>query len=116
MLLIQDQLLPQNRYAACYIDAFEKLRDYSHHRAYSETEWITMLEGTGFTVVYKEEVSKKQDLLIWAGRQGCSPRVVECLESMLRMAPKEVLGWLNPSYEKDTIIFDNRHIILMALK
>ncbi|MCE2473675.1 MAG: methyltransferase domain-containing protein, partial [Anaerolineae bacterium] len=42
LLILQDQLLPDDNEAAQFVDAFERLRDPSHNRAFNEAEWTSM--------------------------------------------------------------------------
>lgn len=69
-MAIIDTLLPDDSEIAEFYQAMEKLRDPTHVRAYSETEWTGMLEGAGFTVHETRTFPKTHDFHEWAGRAG----------------------------------------------
>lgn len=96
-LLIEDYGLPEDDRAARYIDAFERLCDPSHHRAYAEYEWHGMFLDAGLTVDHTETLRcSVGGLVTWAARQGCPPETIERLQVMLVQAPDAVRAWLNP--------------------
>jgi hypothetical protein len=96
LLLVQDQLLPSDSAAARYIDAFERLRDPSHHRAHSEQEWVHLFRKAGLTVVHTEQVIKEHLFLPWAERQDCSRETIQQLIGLVRRAPDAVTDWMRP--------------------
>jgi ubiquinone/menaquinone biosynthesis C-methylase UbiE len=96
-LVIQDHALPDDAAAGRYIDAFETLRDPSHHRAFAEYEWRGMYLDAGLKVDQVEIMRKSGGRMItWAERQGCPPDVIERLHVMLAQAPAPVKTWINP--------------------
>jgi ubiquinone/menaquinone biosynthesis C-methylase UbiE len=77
-LLVEDHLVPEDDRAARYIDAFERLRDPSHHRIYADYEWRGMFLDAGLTVESSEMLVKSGEKLVpWARRQGCSPEIIQ---------------------------------------
>jgi ubiquinone/menaquinone biosynthesis C-methylase UbiE len=96
-LLIQDQTVPEHERAARYIDAFERLRDPSHHRIYSEVEWRGTYLDAGLTVDHTELVWKQAQLVPWAEVQDCSPDMIDRLQILLAQAPDAVRDWLKPT-------------------
>ncbi len=117
LLLVQDQMLPSDLYDGGYVDAFEKLRDPSHHRAFSEAEWTGIFQQAGLTVERTEQVIKRHDFVSWAVRQGCTPATLHQLESLLRLAPPEVAAWLDAT-EVGTpqATFVNHHLLIAGRK
>jgi ubiquinone/menaquinone biosynthesis C-methylase UbiE len=112
-LLVQDHVLPEDEQAAQYVDAFEKLRDPSHNRAFGEAEWRALFEGAGLTVERVEQVIKRHEFLPWAERQGCTPEVIARLESMLHQAPLLAAEWLQArDVGSPAATFVNHHIII----
>ncbi|HEX2622554.1 MAG TPA: class I SAM-dependent methyltransferase [Phototrophicaceae bacterium] len=95
-LVIEDHVMPENERAARYLDAFERLRDPSHHRMYSENEWRGTYLDVGLTVDHSEFTYKPSKLVSWAAVQDCSPYVVERLQILLAQAPDAVRDWLQP--------------------
>lgn len=96
-LLIQDQAVPEDERAARYIDSFERLRDPSHHRIYSVSEWRGTYLDAGLIVESSEMAWKTANLIHWAEVQDCTPYVIERLQILLAQAPDTVREWLSPS-------------------
>jgi ubiquinone/menaquinone biosynthesis C-methylase UbiE len=117
LLLVQDHVLPEDETAARYIDGFERLRDPSHHRAFSQSEWVAMFHAAGLAVEQAEKMVKRHDFASWVTRQDCLPDVVARLEEMLRGAPAAAKAWLAP---QDTgtpdASFANHHILIAGRK
>jgi len=113
MLLVQDHLLPEDQTAARRIDAFERLRDPSHQRAFSRSEWLSMFEQAGLQVVHTEEVLKRHALLPWAERQSCSAETLAQLREMLKTSPSPAADWLEGE-ALDTLeaSFCNHHLLI----
>jgi ubiquinone/menaquinone biosynthesis C-methylase UbiE len=117
ILLVQDHLLPDDPDAARYIDAWEQLRDPSHHRAFSEQEWERMFDRAGLQVYALEKVTKKHSFLDWTQRQSCTPRVVEQLTAGMGSAPEAVMTWMEPCrFGTPEASFVNRHILIAGWK
>lgn len=94
LLLLQDQILPVHRPSATWIDDFERLRDPSHHRAWSETAWRRMFARAGLRVEQHAQVVKRHNLQDWAQRQGQDAATIARLEALLRAAPTPAARWL----------------------
>jgi ubiquinone/menaquinone biosynthesis C-methylase UbiE len=117
MLLVQDHLLPDDRIAGQYIDAWEQLRDPSHHRAFTVGEWTGMLLDAGLQQVRVEQVSKRHEFLPWAERQSCSPAVVDQLVERMLAAPEPVAAWMQPhAFGTAQASFVNHHILIAGEK
>ncbi len=97
LLLIQDHALPESERDARYLEAFERLRDPSHHRAFSLSEWRGLYLDAGLSVEYADIIKKEANFLAWAQRQDCSPQVIERLTVLLAQAPQVVRDWIEPS-------------------
>ncbi len=117
-LLIEDHIAPEDERAARYIDAFERLRDPSHVRAFADYEWRGMFLDAGLSVTHSERFVKSGSKLVpWAERQGCAPDVVERLQVMLAQAPSAVAEWLNPQCVGTAdAAFDHNYIIILGTK
>lgn len=113
LLLVQDHLLPEDDTAARYIDSFERLRDPSHHRAFSLTEWVNMFYQAGLQVEHTQEIIKRHPFIPWAERQGCTPEIIKHLKLMLIEAPPIANKWLNVVGENTLdASFTNHHILI----
>lgn len=113
MLMLQDQLLPNDEAAAQFVDAFEGLRDPSHNRAFNEAEWTRMCVEAGFVVEHCEQYIKRHDFLPWARRQGNDEARIAQLVQMMHAAPAPAREWMDPQeWGNETATFVNRHIII----
>ena len=113
ILLLQDHLTPDDVEAARFIDAFERLRDPSHNRAFSTDEWRDLFVGAGFVVEHSEPYIKRHDFLAWARRQGNDDETVARLIQMLRQAPSIAKAWMDAEqWGSPEATFVNRHIII----
>jgi len=112
-LLVQDHALPEDGAAARYIDAFERLRDPSHNRAFSESEWVEMFRAAVLTVEHTEQSMKRHEFQPWAERQACTPQVVAQLVQMVENAPEAVIDWMQPNdFGTPEAWFVNQHILI----
>ena len=94
--VVQDHVLPEDKKAAAYLEAFERLRDPSHNRALSESEWRSDFLAVGLEVESTERLDRSDKLVTWAERQGCSPEVIEHLQILLVQAPQAVADFIQP--------------------
>jgi SAM-dependent methyltransferase len=114
----QDHLAPDNEPAARYLDAFERLRDPSHVRAFSDYEWRGMFLDAGLSIQQAEPIVKSGGKLVpWAERQGCTPQTIERLQVMLAHAPAAVAEWVRPQCvgTRDAS-FDHHYLIIAGRK
>ncbi len=113
LLVLQDQVLPADEEAARCVDAFERLRDPSHNRAFNAREWEGMCQAAGFAVEHSEQYVKRHDFLPWARRQGVDDATIERLIQMMREAPAIAREWMDPrDWATDAATFVNRHILI----
>ncbi len=117
LLLVQDHVLPDDERDACYVDAFEKLRDPSHNRAFAEYEWRGMFLDAGLSVEHTEQLVKRHDFIEWAERQGCTPETIERLVVLLKQAPEAAAEWMDATcIGTSEATFVNHHIIILGCK
>lgn len=113
LLLVQDHLVPEDDGAARYVNAFERLRDPSHNRAYSRSEWIGLFVAAGLQVEAVDQILKRHAFVPWVERQRCSPGVVARLVEMVEAADGSVRAWLHPQrWGTPEAEFVNPHIII----
>ncbi len=114
-LLVQDHVLPEDDEAARAIDGFERVRDPSHVRAYSQAEWTRMLVEAGFRPAAVEHVLKRHDFAEWTSRQGCSEETVARLVALMREMSPAVREWMRPErWGEAGASFCDHHVILLA--
>lgn len=125
VLAIVDNIVPYKRArkkkaqrayanAADYINAFEKLRDPSHHKCLSDHQWETFYRNNGFKIVGREYLRKKMTFSSWAARMNVSPEDTIRLKAMLMQAPAIVKEFLTPEIQGDTIEFYLTELILIG--
>lgn len=115
--ILQDHVLPKDEAAARYIDAFERLRDPGHIRAFSHEEWRNLTQNSGLQIETTEEITKRHILRTWAERQGCTPDTITKLESMIQDTTPIVRDWLQvENLGTPEASFVNHHIILSGRK
>ncbi len=116
-LVIQDHVLPENERAARYIDAFERLRDPSHARAYAESEWRATYLDCDLTVDHTELAWNSAKLVEWASRQDCDDATIERLQILLAQAPDGVREWLRPRcISTPDAEFDHAYLLIVGHK
>ncbi len=117
LLWVQDHVLAEDPETARYTDAFEKLRDPSHHRAFAHSEWMAMFDAAGLSVELTEQVAKRHPFVPWTRRQGCTPDTVARLERLLAEAPAGAAEWMQPrGLGTPEASFVNRHLLILGRK
>lgn len=114
LLLVIDQVVPDDERAARYVNAFETLRDPSHVRAFAAYEWEGMLLDAGLLVEAIEFFNRRHELLDWAARQSNPPEVVEHLQILLMRAPDEAAQHLAAQHAGTAAASFLIHQILIA--
>lgn len=117
LLLVQDQVLPEDKETAAYIDGFEKHRDPSHNFALAESQWRQIFEDAGVTVLHTEQLTKRHNLLKWTKMQGNDDTVIAELVKLLENAPQMASEWMQiQDLGTDGASFVNHHIIIAGRK
>ncbi len=117
LLLIQDHVLPEDEVTARAVDDFERLRDPSHARAFSEPEWRAMIASAGLEIEHVEWVVKRHGFRSWAERQGNDAATVRALSDMMEAMPPAARDWLDPhDWGSEGATFVNRHLIVAGRK
>lgn len=117
LCLLQDHFLPESEADGRYIDTFERLRDPSHNRAYSKSEWMVLFRKAGFEIKASNEVIKTHEFQPWAERQHCTAETKEQLLEMLKNASPVVQDWLRPQdLSTENPSFINHHLLMLGTK
>jgi ubiquinone/menaquinone biosynthesis C-methylase UbiE len=95
-----------------YINAFERLRDPSHLRAWTVNEWRDALMHEGFLLVHEEEVDKQIEFKNWAARHNHTMQAF--LRAMLTQTTPEVKAELRPADEDTSLSFRLREGLFVA--
>ena len=117
-LLIEDLLAPDDERAARYVNAFERLRDPAHNRAFADYEWRGLYLDAGLSVEHSETITQSDVQLIpWAQQSDSTPYIIDRLQIMLAQAPSAVADWLNPQCAGTSdAAFDQHTIIIVGSK
>ena len=102
------------RAAGEYYNAFEMLRDPSHHRCLSLEEWVDAFSEAGFTLKEQETAVKWLDFDSWAARMQVTEKNKLRLRAMLIQAPDKVLEFLTPQFTGARIAFRLTEAILIG--
>ena len=70
-LALVDNVVPEGS-VGNYINAFERLRDPSHLRAWTMAEWRAALADAGFATAHEEELDKQMEFASWASRHDAT--------------------------------------------
>ena len=86
-----------------YVNAFERLRDPSHLRAWTMEEWRAALAGHGFAVRHEESAAKSIEFSSWASRHDAIMQAL--LKAMLAETTPEVKAFLRPEESEGNLTF-----------
>lgn len=116
ILLVEDHVGCDDHEVAAYVEAFERLRDPSHHHALTERQWRDSFMRAGFRIHHVERFSKRHALIPWAQRQGCPPEIINQLQRCLLTA-SAAQTWLSPQAAGTSdASFLNHYIIILGGK
>lgn len=97
-----------------YINAFERLRDPSHLRAWTMAEWRAAFAAAKLAVGHEEELDKIMEFRTWAARYDAVMQAL--LRAMLTLASPEVKATLAPNGDGDALTFRLREGLFIARK
>jgi ubiquinone/menaquinone biosynthesis C-methylase UbiE len=109
-----DNVAPDNLIAAKHLNAFEKLRDPSHHWAYTQADWLDFFAAAGLRVTHSEIFRKAIDFDNWVGRMSVAEKTRLHLRVMLKHAPKPALEALAPEFVGDRVTFHLTEVLIIA--
>lgn len=113
---IVDNITPEDEATATYINAFETLRDASHHWAYSLTQWRAFFQQAGLVLEAEETLTKPMNFAAWTARFGLDQEVIEELRQQLFNAPAQVRAHFQPRIEKQEVYFNLIEGLLIGRK
>lgn len=117
LLVMQDQLLPEDVAVAAIVEAFETMRDPSHHHAYTQAQWTMMFGDAGLSVEHTEEIIKRQQFVKWARLQGKDDTTITHLSHLVSNASAALRAWMQPdAWGTDEATFVHHHIIVAGRK
>ena len=105
VVAVIDNIVPGDPATAKFLNAFEKLRDPSHHWACSLEEWVGFFEAAGLAVEAAEQFRKSIGFNGWADRMDVPPHLKEQLRALLLQAPAAGQAALSPEGEGEGLKF-----------
>jgi ubiquinone/menaquinone biosynthesis C-methylase UbiE len=102
------------RDAALTYNAFEKLRDPSHGRCLSLTEWSVIIADAGLDLEHSERLPKDMEFAPWAERMAVDAAAVARLGAMLTEGSPALQAFLKPRLEAGRLWFTLDEAILIA--
>ena len=85
-LLLLDAMAPEDAFLDTFFNAFELLRDPSHVRNYSRSQWFAMLEEVGFGAEILGDWMLQQEFEAWVARVGTPETAVAHLRFLFETA------------------------------
>lgn len=98
--IVIDNVVPEEPVAAEYINRFERMRDPSHNRSHSESDWMRVFQEAGFHDIHAEFFRKARDFEEWTGRTSADEETKVKLRAMLEEAPPTARYVLAPERDK----------------
>jgi ubiquinone/menaquinone biosynthesis C-methylase UbiE len=97
-----------------YINAFERLRDPSHLRAWTMEEWREALKQAGLAATHEEQLYKTMEFSSWAARYDDTMKAL--LRAMLTQVTPAVKEVLDPKDTGSDFTFRLREGLFIAKK
>lgn len=88
--LLIDSTVPEAPALGDFLNEMEKLRDETHVRSLSVSEWERLIGGAGFRIVERRVFRKRHDFLPWLERTGPSRGRKESVMKMIMAADQPV--------------------------
>lgn len=116
VLGVADNITSGEPKIAQFGNILDKLRDPSHHWAYSLDDWETYLFAAGLRVIHSEIFEKETDFDEWASRVGVTGRELARLRVLLAQAPRDVRDWYSPRLVGTRLEFSIPEAIVIGAK
>ena len=116
ILAVVDNVVPNDKVAGDYINAFEKLRDPSHGRALSVDEWLAAFKAAGITAFHHEVAPKSMEFTPWAERMGATPETIAELRRRLMDAPESAAAYFATHSTEEDLFFKLDEAIILGRK
>ena len=111
-LTVIDTCAPENPLFDTHLQTIELLRDESHVRNYSPSEWNSMLTEAGFAINTQSMWKLPLDFTAWVTRMRTPDLYVQAISSLLLNSPREVRDYFqvepDGSFVLDTIMIEAR--------
>jgi ubiquinone/menaquinone biosynthesis C-methylase UbiE len=110
VFILIDTCAPEPPLLDTHLQAVELLRDCSHVRNYTQSQWVAMLLGQNFVIKNQTSWKISINFKSWVQRMRTPPLHVEVLGSLLKNAAKEVRDYFqiaeDGSFQQDSILIE----------
>jgi len=103
-LLFIDNIASENKLFDHYVNKLEQLRDRSHVRCYTLSEWSTWMKAAGFEEMNSRIRKKTLNFSSWVERTTESDEQMEEVKQHLLQASPEIHNYINLVRETDKIV------------
>jgi ubiquinone/menaquinone biosynthesis C-methylase UbiE len=107
-----DNIVPDDREAADFINRFEKRRDPSHNRCLTIPEWVDLFTRAGFQDLQVEHFFKAIEFEAWTDIKSVGEGTRGELREMLVDAPPKALDALFPEDREGALWFYLQELLL----
>lgn len=102
--LLIDNVSPEDHQLDAFINKVEKLRDRSHNRCYSTSEWNQWIEATDLIQDRSRLRKKTYDFPVWVQRTTESEAQVRQVEEHILTASQELQSYFSVTLKGDQIL------------
>ena len=115
--LLDDNVVPEDDQYDQFYNKVEKWRDYSHFRAWKKSEWICMLEFTGFEIDEWHRFEKTFYFDSWCNRMNLPMEEKKNLTQYFLGASERIKDKFRITIEESQVVsFQGEAIVLKAIK
>ena len=115
--LLNDNVVPEKQEFDRFYNTIEKMRDYSHFRAWKKSEWIQKLEESGLEIFERHRFEKTFLFDPWCSNMKLSEPEKNHLTRYILESSQEIKDKFRIVIENEKIIsFVGEAIILKAIK
>jgi ubiquinone/menaquinone biosynthesis C-methylase UbiE len=115
--LLDDNVVPESKEYDQFYNTIEKIRDYSHFRAWKKSEWIQKLEDSGLEVFEWHRFEKMFQFESWCANMKLPESEKNLLTKFILESSDKIKDKFRILIQDEKIIsFNGEAIILKALK
>jgi len=115
--LLIDNVVPEDDELDEFYNKIEKMRDYSHYRAWKKSEWLKMLESSGFHIEELYRFEKTFDFEPWCNRMQLTEEEKQKLTRYILNASVKVKEKFKIVIENQAVqTFVGESVIIKAVK
>lgn len=103
-LVVIDVVTPQNALLTTYMQSIELLRDTSHVRNRSVSDWEEVLKRAGFQALASRQWKLPLNFANWVERMQTPAERVAAIVSLLQAAPAEVLEYFEVQADNSFVV------------